>query len=75
MVLEHATIAANQSSTMAASSLTMASSLSTSSMSYGTPMNLVNQPLLLLSNMSNMMTMKLDNANYIVWRHQITMVL
>ena len=75
MVLEHATIAANQSSIMAASSLTMASSLSTSSMSYGTPMNLVNQPLLLLSNMSNMMTMKLDNANYIVWRHQITMVL
>ena len=75
MVLEHATIATNQSSTMAASSLTMASSLSTSSMSYGTPMNLVNQPLLLLSNMSNMMTMKLDNANYIVWRHQITMVL
>ena len=29
--------------------------------------HLVNQPLLLLSNMLNMMTVKLDNANYIVW--------
>ena len=71
MVSEHTTIATNQSSTMAASSLTMASSSSTSSMSSGTPMNLVDQPLLLLSNMSNMMTVKLDNANYIVWKHQI----
>ena len=35
----------------------------------------MNQPLLLLSNMSNMMTVKLDNTNYIVWKHQITMVL
>ena len=75
MVSEHATTAANQSSTMAASSSTMASSSSTSSMSSGTLMNLVNQPLLLLSSMSNMMIMKLDNANYIVWKHQITMVL
>jgi len=75
MVSEHATTAANQSSTMAASSSTMASSSSTSSTSSSTPMNLVNQPLLLLSNMSNMMTVKLDNANYIVWKHQITMVL
>nr|POF27177.1 hypothetical protein CFP56_08547 [Quercus suber] len=25
--------------------------------------------------MSNMMTVKLDNTNYIVWKHQITMVL
>ena len=75
MVSGHATTAVNQSSTMTTSSLTMASSSSTSSMSSGTPMNLVNQPLLLLSNMSNMMTVKLDNANYIVWKHQITMVL
>ena len=75
MVSEHATTATNQSSTMAASSSTMASSSSTSSTSSSTPMNLVNQPLLLLSNMSNMMTVKLDNANYIVWKHQITMVL
>nr|POE53724.1 hypothetical protein CFP56_49290 [Quercus suber] len=71
MVLEQATAAATQSSTMAASSSTMASSSSTSSMSSG----LVNQPLLLLSNMSNMMTVKLENTNYIVWKHQISMVL
>ena len=38
-------------------------------------MNVMNQPLLLLSNMSNMMTIKLDNTNYIVWKHQITMIL
>ena len=56
---------------MAASSSTMASSSSTSSMSS----SLVNQPLLLLSNMSNMMRVKLDNTNYIVWKHQISMVL
>ena len=31
--------------------------------------------LLLLSNMLNMMTVKLDNTNYIVWKHQISMVL
>ena len=38
-------------------------------------MNLMNQPILLLSNMANMMTVKLDSTNYIVWKHQITMVL
>ena len=31
-----------------------------------------NQPLLLLS---NMMTVKLNSSNYIVWKHQISMVL
>ena len=56
---------------MAASSSTMASSSSTSSMSS----SLVNQTFPLLSNMSNMMTVKLDNTNYIVWKHQISMVL
>ena len=71
MVLEHTIAATTQSSTMAASSSTMASSSSTSSMS----LSLVNQPLLLLSNMSNMMIVKLDNTNYIVWKHQISMVL
>ena len=35
----------------------------------------INQPLLLLSNMANMMTIKLDNTNYILWKHQITIVL
>lgn len=68
------TAAAVQNPTMAASNSTMASS-STSSMSSSLAMNLVNQLLLLLSNMSNMMTMKLDNTNYIVWKHQISMFL
>ena len=70
MVSEHTTAAATQASTIAASSSTMASSSSTPSMSS----SLVNQPLLLLSNMPNMMTLKLDNTNYIVWKHQIPMV-
>ena len=75
MVSKQATATTTQTSTMATSSSTMASSSSTSSMSTGSTTNLVNQPLLLLSNMSNMMTVKLDNTNYIVWKHQISMVL
>ena len=77
MVLEHAIAVANQASSMANSSSTMASSSSTSisSMLVGSAANLVNQPLLLLSNMSNMVTVMLDNSNYIFWKHQITMVL
>ena len=68
--------AANQSTTMAATSTTMASSSSTSSPSSISSMYVLNQPLLLhLSNMANMMTIKLDNSNYIVWKHQIKMVL
>jgi len=55
-----------QNSSMAASSSTVASSSTTSN----STMNVVNQPLLLLSNMSNMMTIKLDNSNHIVWKHQ-----
>ena len=47
----------------------MAASTSSSSVS------IMNQPLLLLSNMSNIMTVKLDNTNYVVWKHQIKMVL
>ena len=43
--------------------------------STSTSINLTNQPLLLLSNMSNMMTVKLDSSNYIVWKHQISMLL
>ena len=35
----------------------------------------VNSSLLLLSNMSSMMTMKLDYGNYIVWKHQIEVIL
>nr|POE46099.1 hypothetical protein CFP56_34157 [Quercus suber] len=69
MVSEPESVTAQAS--MAAPSSTMASSSTSSSSS----MNVMNQPLLLLSNMSNMMTVKLDNTNYIVWKHQITMVL
>ena len=59
--------------TMAATSSTMAAS-SSSSFSSSSSVSVLNQPLL-LSNMASMMTIKLDNTNYIVWRHQITMVL
>ena len=65
-------------STMAASASTMVASNSTtaySSTSSSSSVNLINQPLLLPSNMANMMTVKLDNTNYIVWKHQISMVL
>ena len=64
-------IMANTNSTTAPSSSTGASS----STNTNSSMNVMNQPLLLLSNMSNMMTIKLDNTNYIVWKHQITMIL
>ena len=77
MVLEPSvteTMAATNSTTIAATSLTMAAS-SSSSFPSSSSVNVLNQPLLLLSNMANMMTIKLDNTNYIVWRHQITMVL
>ena len=74
MVSKPATAVATQTSTMAASNATMASSSSSSASSIFV-VNLVNQPLLLLSNMSNMMTVKLDNTNYIVWKHQISMII
>ena len=64
-------ISAN-SSTMAASSSAMASSSTAPSSST---VSVMNQPLLLLSNVANLVTIKLDNTNYIVWKHQITMVL
>ena len=67
MVLEPTLLA--QSLSMASSSSTMATS-STSSISST---NVMNQPL--LSNMANLMTIKLDNTNYIVWKQQISMVL
>ena len=35
----------------------------------------VNTSLLLLSNMSSMMTVKLDYSNYTVWKHQIEVIL
>ena len=35
----------------------------------------VNTSLLLLSNMSSMMTIKLDYSNYTIWKHQIEVIL
>ena len=54
-----------QNSSMAASSSAIASSSTVSN----STVNVMNQPLLLLSNMENMMMVKLDNSNYIVWKH------
>ena len=62
-------------STKQMASTAMPSSSSTMASSSTASINLINQPLLLLSNMSNMMTVKLDSSNYIVWKHQISMVL
>ena len=71
IMVSEPTIYANNSSSKVASS-----AIGLSSMAPETVLiNLMNQPLLLLSNMSNMMIVKLDNTNYIVWKHQITMVL
>ena len=56
---------------MSSSASTMVSMASSST----TSISLINQPLLLLSNMTNKMTVKPDNTNYIVWKHQISMVL
>ena len=58
---------ANSNSTMAASSST--TSTSTMAPSTTSLVNLMNQPLPLLSNMANMMIVKLDSTNYIVWKH------
>ena len=62
------------STAMPSSSSTMASMASSSTASTAS-INFINQPLLLLLNMSNMMTVKLDSSNYIVWKHQISMML
>ena len=32
-------------------------------------------PLLVLSNMSNLMSVKLDSSNFIVWKHQLSSIL
>ena len=51
------------------------SSSSTTPSTTTTTIPLVNPSLLLLSNMSSMMTVKLDFTNYIVWKHQIVVIL
>ena len=53
----------------------LSSSSSTTPSTTATTSPLVNPSLLLLSNMSRMMTVKLDFTNYIVWKHQIVVIL
>ena len=50
-------------------------SSSTTPSTTATTSPLVNPSLLLLSNMSSMMTVKLDSTNYIMWKHQIVVIL
>ena len=40
-----------------------------------TPSTSIQSPLLLLSNMSNLMSIKLDYNNYIPWKHQLLTIL
>ena len=54
------------------SSLLSSSSVLPTMATLGLP---VSSSLLLLSNMSSMMTVKLDHGNYIVWKHQIKVIL
>ena len=59
-----------------AQSSSSSSSSSSSAVPAMAPSGLpVNSSLLLLSNMSSMMTVKLDYGNYVVWKHQIEVIL
>nr|POE73652.1 hypothetical protein CFP56_75639 [Quercus suber] len=62
---------------MASAHYGLSSSSSTSSAlpTMATSSLSVNSSLLLLSNMSSMMTVKLEYGNYIVWKHQIKVIL
>ena len=51
------------------------SSSTTPSTTTTTTTPIVNLLLLLLSNMASMMTVKLDFTNYMVWKHQIVVIL
>jgi transposase InsO family protein len=39
------------------------------------PLPTIQAPLLLLSNMANLMSIKLDSTNFIVWKHQLSSIL
>ena len=58
---------------MASTSSTSSSTSTTATMAN--PLIQINPSLLLLSNMSSMVTVKLDYSNYIVWKHQIKVIL
>nr|POF21031.1 hypothetical protein CFP56_53756 [Quercus suber] len=77
LVSKQQSIPVSMVETTSASSSTIVPSTSATipSISTSTSINLTNQHLLLLTNMLNMMTVKLDSSNYIVWKHQISMVL
>ena len=67
MVLETSMVSfANSTSSATSSSTSTHTTIST----HG-----VNPSMLLLSNMASMMTVKLDYNNYLVWRHQIEVIL
>ena len=72
MVLEPIVTETMATATLSSSTMAFFSISSSSSSSL---VDVLNQPLLLLSNMANIMTIKLDNTNYIVWNYHITMVL
>ena len=57
---------------MASTNATSSSTTSNSTLAIAIP---TNTSLLLLSNMSSMMTVKLDYGNYIAWKHQIEAIL
>ena len=58
-----------------ASSASSSSSATTGSTSSSSVTRGVNPSLLLLSNMASIVTVKLDYNNYMVWRHQIEVIL
>ena len=58
-----------------APSFSSSTTVSTSTITTTPTNSLVNPSLLLLSNMASMMTMKLDFTNYMVWKHQIVVIL
>ena len=60
---------------MASTSSSSSSSTSSSIPALASTALPANASLLLLSNMSSMMTVKLDYGNYIVWKHQIEVIL
>ena len=64
-----------ESTTMASANATSSFPNSNSTPAMASTALPVNTSLLLLSNMSSMMTVKLDYGNYIVWKHQIEVIL
>ena len=68
-MLSKPTMASSTNSSSSSSSATTGSTTSFS-ITHG-----VNPSLLLLSNMASMATVKLDYNNYMVWRHQIEVIL